>query len=102
MINVVRGGGSHSSRFSLEREIPYIGTEFLDKMSPWEAFNNIVEKLSTVVFTEEIKTFFQKPVSISIKAKGLMVYGYFRKDISIGPEFIITYLCKAVQLCGNH
>lgn len=36
--------GIHNSRFCLEREISYAGTEFLEEMNTSEAFNRVVDK----------------------------------------------------------
>lgn len=51
-----------------------------------------------MVFAEGMKTFSQKPVSLPLKAEGLILYGCLGKNISIAVELRITHLFKAGQL----
>lgn len=55
-------------------------------------------KLSNVVFAKGMETFSQNPVSIAMKAEGLILYGYLGKSISVGAGLRITHVFKAVWM----
>lgn len=51
-----------------------------------------------MVFVEGMETFSRNPVSIAMKAEGLILYGYLGKSVSGGAGLRITHVFKAVWM----